>query len=87
VNPLADLEEFVSSHRAHGTMTADATQPAWNGYLLTGVFVGMRRRALPAPLFLGAQLVGEFELGDSVHTFDNLTDPVDRTEYIVNPLT
>jgi hypothetical protein len=32
---LADLEEFVADHRPHGTLTADATAPAWNGYLLT----------------------------------------------------
>jgi len=32
---LADLEEFVSAHRTHGAMTGDATEPAWNGYLLT----------------------------------------------------
>jgi len=32
---LAELEEFVSAHRPHGALTADATEPAWNGYLLT----------------------------------------------------
>jgi len=32
---LADLEEFVADHRPHGPMTGDATEPAWNGYLLT----------------------------------------------------
>ena len=32
---LADLEEFVCAHRAHGALTGDATEPAWNGYLLT----------------------------------------------------
>ena len=32
---LVDLEEFVSAHRAHGAMTGGATEPAWNGYLLT----------------------------------------------------
>jgi hypothetical protein len=32
---LADLEEFVSDHRSHGRLSADATEPAWNGYLLT----------------------------------------------------
>ena len=32
---IADLEEFVSDHRPHGTLTGDATDPAWNGYLLT----------------------------------------------------
>lgn len=32
---LADLEEFVRDHRPHGTLTSDATEPAWNGYLLT----------------------------------------------------
>jgi hypothetical protein len=35
VSLLADLEEFVTNHRPHGTLTADATEPAWNGYLLT----------------------------------------------------
>ena len=32
---IADLDEFVSDHRHHGGLTADATEPAWNGYLLT----------------------------------------------------
>jgi len=31
----ADLEEFVHDHRQHGPLTGDATEPAWNGYLLT----------------------------------------------------
>ena len=31
----ADLEEFVHAHRPHGPLTADATEPAWNGYPLT----------------------------------------------------
>ena len=35
VNLLADLEEFVHDHRPHGTLTGDATESAWNGYLLT----------------------------------------------------
>jgi len=35
VNLLADLEEFVHDHRSHGPLTSDATEPAWNGYLLT----------------------------------------------------
>jgi hypothetical protein len=34
VNLLTDLEEFVEDHRPHGTLTADATEPAWNGYWL-----------------------------------------------------
>ena len=34
VNLLADLQGFVSDHRPHGPMTADATEPTWNGYLL-----------------------------------------------------
>ena len=25
----------IQDHRLHGTMTADATTPEWNGYLLT----------------------------------------------------
>ena len=32
---LADLEVFVHDHRPHGAMTADATEPVWNGFLLT----------------------------------------------------
>jgi hypothetical protein len=40
-----------------------------------------------AQQFLGAKLVGEFELGDSVQALDNLTDPVDRFEYPVKLLT
>ena len=32
---LTGLEEFVADRRPHGTLTADATEPAWNGYLLT----------------------------------------------------
>jgi hypothetical protein len=32
---LADIEEFVRDHRWHGPLTGDATEPAWNGYLLT----------------------------------------------------
>jgi hypothetical protein len=35
ISLLADLEEFVADHRPHGTLTGDATEPAWNGYLLT----------------------------------------------------
>jgi len=35
VSLLADLEEFVTNHRPQGRLTADATEPAWNGYLLT----------------------------------------------------
>jgi hypothetical protein len=32
---FTDLEEFVSDHHPHGHLTADATEPAWKGYLLT----------------------------------------------------
>jgi hypothetical protein len=32
---LADLADFIADHRPHGSLTADATEPAWNGYLLT----------------------------------------------------
>jgi len=35
MNLLADLEDFLHDHRPHGSMTADATEPARNGYLLT----------------------------------------------------
>ena len=30
-----DLQEFVHDHRVHGPLTVNATDPAWNGYLLT----------------------------------------------------
>ncbi len=32
---LPDLTDLLGSHRPHGPLTADATEPAWNGYLLT----------------------------------------------------
>jgi hypothetical protein len=32
---LGDVAAFVRDHRPHGPQTADATQPARNGYLLT----------------------------------------------------
>ena len=34
---LTDLADFIADHRPrpHGALTADATEPAWNGYLLT----------------------------------------------------
>jgi len=32
---LTDLEEFALEHHPHGSLTADAREPAWNGYLLT----------------------------------------------------
>ena len=32
---LADLEEFVTDHRSHGVLTADASEPTEDGYLLT----------------------------------------------------
>jgi len=45
---LTDLEEFVHDHRSHGPLTAEATTPAWNGYLLTvacGLSDGSPQRA------------------------------------------
>jgi hypothetical protein len=35
VNLLADLLDFVNDHHPHSKLTADATEPAWDGYLLT----------------------------------------------------
>jgi hypothetical protein len=32
---LADLEQFASDHSTHRPLTADATEPGGNGYLLT----------------------------------------------------
>ena len=32
---LDDLEDFLHDHCHHGPLAADATEPAWNGYLLT----------------------------------------------------
>jgi hypothetical protein len=31
---LADLAASVHDHRPHGFLIGDATEPAWNGYLL-----------------------------------------------------
>jgi hypothetical protein len=46
---LADFGEFFHSHCAHGSLTANDTEPACNGYLLTvacscGVVLGGGRR-------------------------------------------
>jgi hypothetical protein len=35
VNLLADLQDFVHDHHPLGLLAANATEPAWNGYLLT----------------------------------------------------
>jgi hypothetical protein len=32
---LPELEMFFRDHCTHGSLTAYATEPAWNGYLLT----------------------------------------------------
>jgi hypothetical protein len=32
---LAEFEAFVGAHRPHGVLIDDATEPAWNDYLLT----------------------------------------------------
>ena len=32
---LADLRDFVARHRAHGQLTADATEPTTEGYMLS----------------------------------------------------
>ena len=32
---LLELEVFVHDHDSHGSLTSDATEPAWNGYMLT----------------------------------------------------
>lgn len=32
VTLFADLKDFVHDHRPHGSLTAEATEPAWNGY-------------------------------------------------------
>jgi len=37
MNLLTNLGDFFHSHRPHGPLIADATEPAWNGYLLTVV--------------------------------------------------
>jgi hypothetical protein len=31
---LAELEEFINTHRPHGSQTAHAPETAWNEYLL-----------------------------------------------------
>jgi hypothetical protein len=36
VTLFADLEYFLHDHRAHGPLTADATEPAWNGVSAPG---------------------------------------------------
>jgi hypothetical protein len=35
VTLLPDLADFLNDHCPHGSLAADTTEPAWNGYLLT----------------------------------------------------
>src|SRR5438445_12179218 len=67
---LADLEDFVRNHRPHGTLTGDATEPAWNGYLLTvacpcGVVFGRWGHARGCPAGSAPGCVAELSLGAS----------------------
>src|SRR4030095_8566588 len=89
VNPvtlLADLEEFIHDHhpRPFDRRRHPAASLEW---LRAHRVLGKGSGDIPAPPFLDARLVGEFELGDSVHALDNLMDRVDRTEDSVHPLT
>ena len=38
MNLITEIEDFLHDHRPHGPTTADVTEPAWNGYLLTVAF-------------------------------------------------
>jgi len=56
---LADLEHFVRDHCPHGSLTADATEPAWNGYLLNVACpCGVVFERWVTPLDTDADLVG-----------------------------
>ena len=35
MNERAMVNKDAHLHRPHGSLAADATEPAWNGYLLT----------------------------------------------------
>jgi hypothetical protein len=59
VTLLADLEDFFRSHRPHGLLTADATEPAWNGYLLTAACpCGVTFERWVTPVEADADLIG-----------------------------
>ena len=45
---IADLDDFIHDHRSHGPLTGDATEPAWNGYLLTVACLCPRRQQMAA---------------------------------------
>jgi len=45
---IADLDDFIHDHRSHGPLTGDATEPAWNGYLLTVACLCHRRQQMAA---------------------------------------
>jgi hypothetical protein len=67
---LADLEDFVRDHRSHGSLTADATPPAWNGHLLTVACPCGDVLALQATLQLAAATVlleEGVEIGEDGH--------------------
>jgi hypothetical protein len=58
MNQFADLEKFVAEHRPHGPITSDATEPAWNSYLLTvACSCGVRFERWVTPKQADAELI------------------------------
>jgi hypothetical protein len=53
---LVDLPDFIADHRPHGPLTADVTEPAWNGYLLTV--------ACPCGVMFGRWITPEYATAD-----------------------
>jgi len=73
---LPKLEGFFRDHCSQGSLTADATEPAWNGYLLTvtypcGVVFG--RWVTPRGCLFGSDFLGE------ARSEQKLVDAPDRT--------
>jgi hypothetical protein len=68
---LADLQAFVQHHGAHGPLTADATEPAWNGYLLAvtcSCGITFERWVTPEDAELGSTSVRAAELGSDARS-------------------
>lgn len=63
---VVDLTDF-HSHRPHGPLTANATEPAWNGYLLTVACpCGVVLERWVTPVDAGIELIRSYEWPGSI---------------------
>jgi len=60
MNLADDMEEFVTLHRGHGRLTADAGEPTPNGYPLEIAVKSQRRWIIETPMHSVVSESGRF---------------------------